>query len=80
MTMGEFAKKYAIPYGDVQRASFRTATRQNCGGRGYYGLDFEERELKTALRSEMESRIVYHTEMITKAQRALSRLNGGGTE
>lgn len=70
MTMGEFSKKYDIPYQDVHKASFRTAARTKKS----WTLDFDERDLKAAMREELQRRVDYHAEMVRRAGEMLDRI------
>lgn len=69
MTMGEFSRKYDVPYQDVHKASFRTATRMKAS----WALDFDERDLREAVQAELQRRVDYHAEMQRRAEEMLDR-------
>ena len=72
MTAGEFAKKYGIDYQIVRAASFRTATRQSSS----WALDYGEPELKKAVREELEYRLVWHRDKLTKIAGEITKRDG----
>ena len=75
MTIGEFAKKYRMPYNEIQKASFRTATRMNHSGRAWF-MDFSEEELRRAVRAELNYKISFHQQHMEEAAEKLARLDG----
>ena len=75
MTMGEFARKWGLPYQDVQRASFRSAGRLAYPGQAY-GTDFDEADLKRAVTEELQKQLDYHRILADRAAERLARLNG----
>ena len=75
MTVGEFSRKHGVGYQTVRAATFRTATRQNTS----WALDFDEAELKRAVREELAARRAYHQGILDKIDaeaRSLERKEG----
>ena len=74
MTAGEFAKKYGIDYQTVRSATFRTATRAETS----WALDYPETELRAAVEQELQYRLIWHWDRLTRTARALKRLGKAG--
>lgn len=70
MTAGDFAKKYGLPYQIVRSATFRTSTRQMESWR----LDYEEPELKRAVRDEMKDKLKYYQDNCARVAGYLKKL------
>ena len=70
MTAGDFAKKYGVPYSIVRSATFRTPTRQETSWR----LDYGEPELKKAVREELQEKLIYYRDHLTKVAGYLEKL------
>lgn len=70
MTVAQFAKKYEIAYTTVRTATFRTVTRQDCG----WALDYEEMELKRAVKEELRERLLWHRERMTQIAGEMEKL------
>ena len=79
MTVGEFAKKYGIPYSDVRQASWKTALRADFPRRAY-GMNFDELVLKRAVKEFLKERLQYYGERTNKTTELLTLLDGQRTE
>lgn len=76
MNAGEFARKYGLNYQDVRHATFRTAARQAES----WVIDFEEPELKRAVREELMFKLTWHRDRLTRIAADLARLDGKEAE